>query len=113
MGENLDVFKGDTLSFGVEITGLEGQDLEQAYFTVKQNKEDAVPLIRKTLGTYIWKDSYDAATDSTKYGVRVEPAAMDNLDPGYYFYDFQIGLNGDRFTILSGKLLVKKDVTED
>ena len=113
MSENLTAFKGDTLAFGVEIQGLEGQNLEQAYFTVKANKEDAIPLIRKTLGTAIWKDSYEAATDTTRYGVRVEPAAMDGLDPGYYYYDLQINLNGDRFTILSGKLLVKKDVTED
>lgn len=107
MDANLSVFKGDTLSFAVEIEGLDNQELERAYFTVKENKDDAEPLIQGTLGAEIWK------IDATHYGVRIPPSSTVVLEPGRYFYDMQISLNGDTFTILAGKLIVKKDITED
>lgn len=111
--ENLIVYKGDTLSFGLQIQGLEGQNLSSAYLTIKADKNTGDPLIQKSLdNTFIWKDSYDAATDTLTYGFRVEPAAMNQLEPGYYDYDVQIGVNGDVFTAQAGKILVKKDVTE-
>lgn len=95
--------RGDTLSFGIEIEGLD-QDLETAFLTCKKNHNEA-PLFKKTLGDGITKQ------ETGKYVVRVAPEDTENLEPGKYFYDLEIGANGDIFTILKGVLEIERDVT--
>ena len=95
--------RGDTMSFGIEIEGLD-QDLETAYFTCKKNHGEA-PMFQKSLGNGITKQ------ETNKYVVRIAPDDTENLQPGKYFYDLEIGANGDRFTILKGVLELERDVT--
>lgn len=103
--EKLDIsmVRGDTLSFGLEFEGLD-QDLDCASFVCGREYGSRDVVINKTIGNGIWKQ------DDTHYGVRIAPEDTKDLDGMIYYYDLQVGANGDIFTILHGKLLLEKDV---
>lgn len=96
--------RGDTLSFGLEIEGLD-KDLETAHFTCKLHPADRYNIFQKSLDDGITK------IDDGQYIVRVAPADTKDIEAGKYFYDLQIGANGDVFTILKGILEIEQDVT--
>lgn len=102
---NLKMTRGDTFAFGFMVEGLESQALATAYLTVKRNYDDATPLVQKTLANGITTD------DNITYKVRIAPADTASLEVGKYYYDLQIGVNGDIYTILKGILDLEKDVT--
>lgn len=101
---NITMVRGDTLSFGVELEGL-NQDLESAYFSCKQEPNDSTYTFQKSLGNGITK------AEANKYRIRVAPEDTKNIDIGNYYYDFEIVANSDVFTILKGLLTVEQDIT--
>lgn len=101
--KNITMVKGDTLAFGIEIEGLD-QDLDTAYFTCKKSYTDP-DMFRKSLGHGITK------VDTGQYAVRVAPADTKDLEAGRYYYDLEIGANGDIFTIMKGVLEIEQDTT--
>lgn len=105
---NLEMTKGDTLSFGVKIKNL-GQALESAYFTVKNNFDDDTVLFQKTLENGVVIDHIDG--NDYYYKVRIAPEDTANLEPKKYYYDLEINVNDDTFTILKGILDVSFDIS--
>lgn len=105
---NLETTKGDTLTFGVQIKDL-GQELDTAYFSVKNNFDDTTPIIQKTLGDGIELDHIEG--EDYYYRVRVAPNDTKDLEPKKYYYDLEINVNGDTFTIMKGILDVTFDIT--
>lgn len=103
--EYITMTRGDTLSFGLEV---EGDALDTAYFTVKKSFSDETPVFQKSLGTTV-----DGITliEEGKYAVRIAPEDTENLEVGKYYYDLQIGVNGDVFTVKRGILELEADVT--
>lgn len=101
--EYIRLTRGDTLSFGFEIEGV--SDIDTAYFTCKKDINDTVNLFKKSLGDGITK------TDEG-YILRVAPADTKDAEIGKYFYDLQIGVNNDIFTVLKGVLELTYDVSE-
>ena len=101
------MIRGDTLSFGIELMDENGdpfaQDIDSAFFTCKSNLSDT--LFKKTLSDGISK------ADTGKYTVRVAPDDTRQAKAGKYFYDLEIGVNGDKFTIMHGVLELVQDVT--
>lgn len=93
---NIDMVKGDTLAFGMEIEGL-GQDLSSASFTCRKSYEDEI-VFQKDLTDGISK------VETGKYRVRVAPEDTEDLVAGRYVYSLKIGVNSDEFTILYGIL---------
>ena len=88
MRMNLEMIRGDTLSFAFEVEFDEApQILEKGINFSKQE------------GTKLY------------YIVRVAPEDTENLEAGMYYYDLSIELNGDVFTILNGALKIEEDVT--
>ena len=106
MEYNIDMTRGDTLSFGMEFTDLD-QDLDTAFFSVKQNIEDDEYLFQKSIGDGITKIS------TGKYAVRVAPGDTYNLPLGQYYYDLEISVNDDVLTIIKGILDLGFDVTRE
>ena len=106
--KNITMVRGDTLSFGIVIKDDEGHplDIESAYFSCKKNLEDEEFLFQKSLGAGITK------IDDGKYSVRIAPSDTSGAEVGKYFYDCQIGKNGDVFTILRGIFVIEWEVTE-
>ena len=105
---NLEMTKGDTLSFGISIKDL-GTEIETAYFTVKENYDDETPIFQKTLGDGIELDHVDNV--NYYYKVRIAPNDTKELEPKKYFYDLEINVNNDTFTLLKGILDVSYDIT--
>ncbi len=103
------MFKGDTLSFSLEVEDQDGQplDVDGAFMTCRKNITDEIPLFQKTLGTGI--DRVQAGV----YSVRVRPDETMDAVAGKYFYDFRVEKNGDVFTLMSGILELLQDVTEN
>lgn len=107
---NLEMTKGDTLAFGVEIYNL-GQNLETAYFTCKSNHDDNDYVFQKSLNNGITLDSHDESGNYF-YKIRVAPEDTETIRVGKYYYDLQIEVNGDIFTILKGILTLEYDVMQ-
>lgn len=105
MDTNITMIRGDTLSFGVEMDGLDGQDLTEAFFTVRESLSGDDVVFEKSLGDGIEK------VGEGQYVVRVAPDDTAELDRQKYYYDFCVGLNGDVFTLLIGVLTIETDVT--
>lgn len=103
MFTNITMIRGDTMSFGLEIEDLE-QDLDTAYFTVKTSLSSDENVVRKSLGNGITK------VETGKYVIRMAPADTASLDAGEYYYSFEVGVNGDVFTLLIGTLDIIYDV---
>lgn len=101
--------RGDTLSFGIEFYDKEGNtftdDLESAFFTCKQNYTDDENIFQKSLENGITK------IGDGQYAVRVAPEDTAGIEYGKYFYDLEIRLNSDAFTLLKGVLEIERDVT--
>lgn len=98
--------RGDTLAFGVEIEGL-GQNLDTCYFSCKTDPSDTNYVFQKSL------DDGITVVEQGKYRVRVAPDDTENLNTGKYFYDLEIGINGDIYTVLRGKLEIVYDITRE
>ena len=103
---NLTMVRGDTLSFGLELVNAE-QDIDAAYFTCKASWSTDEFLFQKTM------DDGIETEDTGKYRIRVAPDDTFYLDPATYYYDFEIQINGDVFTLLRGALTLLPDVTRE
>lgn len=103
----IEMVRGDTFAFAVEIKDQEDQGitLDSAVFACKQDlTEDTPYLFSKSLG-----DGITSAGDGV-YNVRVAPEDTADAEAGKYFYDLQVSVNGDVFTILKGVLALDQDV---
>lgn len=101
--QNLQMYRGDTMSFAVSISGLD-QDLDTAFFTCKDRSGNVV--FQKSLGDGITKESTGV------YRVRVAPSDTESVACGKYLYDLQIEANEDKFTVMKGVLQIDQDVTD-
>ena len=104
--------KGDTLSFGFQITGLSGAEPDAISFSCKENLEDDECIFSISLEDGITLRSYEQATDTLTYGVRVAPELTAGVDLGKYFYDLQIKVNDDVLTLMKGSLSIEWEVDE-
>lgn len=106
---NIRHVKGDTFSSALTVEGL-GQDLNSVYFTCRDTlNDDSTVLFEKSLGNGITLVEYDSENDIRKYAVRVAPADSKNIQAGSYFYDLQVNVNGDIFTIMKGKFILEPE----
>lgn len=105
--EYITMTRGDTLSFGMEVTDEEGDgiELDTAFFTCKKSYSDDEYVFQKSLTSGI------SMIEAGQYAVRVAPADTKDLDAGKYFYDLEIGVNGDVFTVKKGVLEIEADAT--
>lgn len=104
--QNITMVKGDTLSFGVACEDQEGDpiELDTAYFTCKKNPSSTGNLFRKSLGNGItYNDDH--------YVIRVAPEDTAHAEIGRYYYDLEVGVGDDIFTILKGILEIEQDIS--
>ena len=103
--------KGDTYSSALTVEGL-GQALDNVYMTCKDTLNDnSNILFEKKLNNGITQVEYDSEHDIRKYAIRVDPVDTKNIQAGTYFYDVQITINTDVFTIMKGLFIVEQEVT--
>ena len=108
---NIRHVKGDTFTHTIIVEGL-GQDVDSIYFTCRDGLNDnSEILIEKCLNDGITYMDYDEETDTRTYVVRIPPDDTKDLQSGVYYYDEQIGINSDIFTIMKGKFIIEQDAT--
>lgn len=101
--------KGDTFSCALVVEDL-GQDLDEVYFTCRENLNDnSEVLFQCSLDDGISLVEYDDEKDIRKYAIRVAPDKTKNLQSGIYYYDEEIRVNNDVFTIMKGKFILEQD----
>lgn len=108
---NIIMTRGDTYSkcFEIEYEG-EKQDLETVYLTCRSSYDNPDKVFQKSLGNGIEKVSDE---EKLIYRIRIAPEDTEDLRYGDYYYDLEIGLNGDKFTILKGILRIEPDITKE
>ena len=109
---DISMVRGDTLSFGFQVTGLAGAEPDAISFSCKENLEDDECIFSISLEDGITLRSYEQATDTLTYGVRVAPELTAGVDLGKYFYDLQIKVNDDVLTLMKGSLSIEWEVDE-
>ena len=106
------MIKGDTMSFGFQMQGLDGSAPSSIIFSCKEDPEDDDAVFSSSLKDGgIWLDSEDQETDLLEYGVRIAPSNTENLNTGRYYYDLEVTVNGDVYTLMKGRLQIEYDVT--
>jgi hypothetical protein len=98
--------KGDTLAFNVQVFDDEGNPVtvDSAFMTCKKRPSDTEKVFQKSLNNGI--EQSDGLTL-----VRVAPEDTKEVDEGEYFYDLQIGVDDDVFTLMIGVLTLEQDIT--
>lgn len=107
--KNIKNVRGDTYSIGFKTEGF-GQELDNVYFTCRDNLTDeGTILFQKSLNDGI--TLVDQTQDVYSYNVRVAPEDTRDIQAGTYYYDLQININEDVFTIMKGKFIIEQDCT--
>lgn len=104
--QNITMVKGDTLAFNVEVFDETGEPItvDSAYFTCKEIPTNDDFVFQKSLLNGITQDDGIIV-------VRVAPNDTKETEAGEYFYDFQIGVGQDVYTIMIGTLSLEQNVT--
>ena len=101
--------KGDTFSCALVVEDL-GQELDEIYFTCRENLNDnSEILFQCSLNDGISEVEYDEENDIRKYAIRVAPEKTKDLQAGTYYYDEEIKINEDIFTIMKGRFIIEQD----
>ena len=101
--------RGDTYSIGFIAEDID-QALDSVYFTCRDKlSDDSTILFQKSLNNGITLTEHTGHKYS--YSVRVAPEDTKNLQSGLYYYDLEIGINNDIFTIMRGKFIIEQDCT--
>lgn len=105
---NIDMIRGDTLNIQFEVESdtvldLSSDDFEIT-FSLKRSATDNAYVFQKD------KTAVTSPADNV-FILRVAPEDTVNLIPGYYYYDLQLNLSEDIFTIAIGKLHLEIDIT--
>lgn len=101
--QNIHMVRGDTFAFGLEIEGLD-QDLDKAFFTCRKSYDGDI-VFQRSIGHGIEK------VETGVYRVRIAPENTKDIESGHYYYDFEIGVNNDVYTLAKGDLLIEHDVS--
>ena len=106
--KDIETVQGDSLVFALEFESYDDDgdiiDLSSAFFTVR-GAFDGEIICQASLNSGIAKE------EPGVYSVRLSPEQTANLEPGNYYYDLQVGLGDDVFTIVTGVLQSIPSVT--
>lgn len=109
MEENLELYKGNSFSFTLEIEDL-NQDLNSCFLSCKKNIKENNYTFQKSLKNGISK--VDSENNKRVYSFKINPEDTKNIEVGCYYYDVEIKIDNDVFTILCGKLIIKDTITK-
>lgn len=103
--ENITMTRGDTVAFNCFVFGTDGEpiDADSVFLTCKE----------RISGEEVFQLSLDhgIVQEDGLITVRIAPEDTKDVPVGIYFYDFQIKVNGDVFTVKKGTLTLEWDAT--
>lgn len=109
INQDIDIVKGDTLSFNFQLQGLEGSEATFS-FTVKEHPDD-IALVTAELGDGIELVDYNATKDIATYCVHILPAKTKGLDLARYYYDLEVQANNDVLTLMRGRFTLLYEIS--
>lgn len=105
---NIDTIRGDTLNIQLEfesdtVLDLSSEDFDIT-FSLKQYAT-AVP--------YVFQKDKTAVTEigDNIFMLRIAPEDTVDLVPGYYYYDIEVRLGDDIYTVAIGRMHIEVDIT--
>lgn len=101
--KNFRLVRGDTLTFGFQVEGLTTA-ISAVKLTCKKKPADTTNIFQRTLGNGI-------TVDNGTYSVRIAPECTASLNSGTYYYDLEIAVGSDIFTLMLGQLELLPDIT--
>lgn len=108
---DISMIKGDTMSFGFQLQGLDNTPPDDITFTCKETPESSEPLFELYIDNGIEFREYDSETDTATYSLRLPPEATQELAVGRYFYDLQLTAGDDVLTLLIGRFAIDYEIT--
>lgn len=100
---NIEIIKGDTAIFDVELENHKIKENDEIYFSIKKSKYDSNHILKQ-------KCEYKE-NNIAKFFLNESDT---NIEPGIYFYDIKCKLEDGRIdTIILGKFTIIGDVTND
>jgi hypothetical protein len=110
--KEITMVRGDSMAFNFQLQGLKGSTPNNIKFTCKEHYDDDTGYFMQSLnGGGITLIGYDAQTDTATYCCRVRPDQTVNLVPARYYYDLELEVGNDVFTLMKGRLTVEYDVS--
>ena len=105
---NFDVIRGDTINIQFEIESDTVLDLESDSFLITFSLKKAA-----TDTAYVLQKNKSAVTKiaDNVFILRIAPEDTTYLVPGFYYYDIQLQIGDDIYTIALGKLNLNIDIT--
>ena len=105
---NLDIIRGDTVNIQFEIDSDTVFDLSNENFNVTFSLKKAA-----TDTAYVFQKDKTAVTSPANnvFILRIAPEDTTNLVAGFYFYDIQLSIGDDIYTIALGKFNINIDIT--
>lgn len=103
--ENFSMVRGDTFAFELVLSEVADESITSIYFTAKKKATDKEFIFQKGLGDGVTK------IEENHYYVRVAPEDTYDVVAGKYYYDLQLGIENDIYTLLLGNLRIVQDVT--
>lgn len=109
--ENIEMVQGDTLSFNFMITGLRlgtPVALNATYTFSCADEKDILFTATSAHGEEeadgITLVEYNEQKDVATYAVYISPAKTKDLELARYYYDLQMEIDDNRYTLLRGRL---------
>lgn len=115
---NIEMVQGDTLSFNFMITGLRlgtPVALNPTYTFSCADEKDILFTATSAHGEEeadgITLVEYNEQKDVATYAVYISPAKTKNLDLARYYYDLQMELGDDVYTLMRGRFTLLREIT--
>ena len=107
--QDIDIVRGDSLTFGFEVIGLNGATPDFT-FTCKDHYDGDI-IFTATNDSGITLEEYDETSDKAIYSVWIAPNKTNNLELTRYYYDLEMRLDEDVITLMRGRFTLLYDVT--
>lgn len=111
LSKNLEVTRGDTAKYRLKIltsndVEITTNDITNIYFSVKENFKNTDVLLQKQLndGITLGEDGY--------YHIVISSTDTDELSFGDYYYDIQLNITNEKYTIVKGIFKIDWEITD-
>lgn len=105
---NIDTIRGDTLNIQLEFESDTVLDLSSEDFDITFSLKQFATAIE-----YVFQKDKTAVTeiDDNIFMLRIAPEDTVDLVPGYYYYDIEVKLGEDIYTVAIGRMYIEVDIT--
>lgn len=105
---DIDTIRGDTLNIQLEFESDTVLDLTSNDFEITFSLKHSATAVE-----YVFQKDKTAVTEIAEniFMLRIAPEDTTDLVPGYYYYDIEIKLGDDIYTVAIGRMHIEVDIT--